>query len=263
MPKEIQHIRESRRRGKEQRRRGKSAPAGFHAKRTNRGLAKLRPEAEPVLKNVFARIGTPPQASFVPDQFQLDALDTVKRTDCLVIAPTGTGKTWIAEQAIRSVFNVGGRCWYASPLKALSNARWVEFCEQFESCNVGILTGDTKENSDAPIIVGTTEILRNQLYDVMHSGNNLECDLVVLDEAHYLGDRDRGVVWEEILIYLPTRINILLLSATIGNGDEIARWLSLIRGKDCVVIREEKRPVPLYPLFLHPSGRIMPYLEKD
>lgn len=216
-----------------------------------------------MLKNVFARIGTPSQTPFVPDQFQLDALDAVKRTDCLVIAPTGTGKTWIAEQAILAVFNAGGKCWYASPLKALSNARWVEFCDQFESCNVGILTGDTKENADAPIIVGTTEILRNQLYDVMHSGGNLECDLIVLDEAHYLGDRDRGVVWEEILIYLPTRINVLLLSATIGNGDELARWLSSIRGKDCVVIREEKRPVPLYPLFLHPSGRIMPYLEKD
>jgi superfamily II RNA helicase len=177
------------------------------------------------------------------------------------MAPTGSGKTWIAEQAILSIFNKGGRCWYASPLKALSNAKWVEFSQKFGAQHVGILTGDTKENTDAPIIVGTTEILRNQLYDVMEQGENLRCDLVILDEAHYLGDRDRGVVWEEVMIYLPVRVNLLLLSATIGNGDEIASWLSSIRNKFCAVIREEKRPVPLYPLFLHPSGRILPLLE--
>ena len=125
------------------------------------------------------------------------------------------------------------------------------------------MTGDTKENTDAPILVGTTEILRNQLYDAMHSGENLNCDLVILDEAHFLGDRDRGVVWEEIMIYLPARINLLLLSATIGNGEEIAAWLASIRGKPCRVIREEKRPVPLYPLFLHPSGRLMPLIEEN
>ncbi|OPY88248.1 MAG: ski2-like helicase [Syntrophus sp. PtaU1.Bin208] len=177
------------------------------------------------------------------------------------MAPTGSGKTWIAEQAILSVFQRGGRCWYASPLKALSNAKWVEFSHRFGAEHVGILTGDTKENPDAPIIVGTTEILRNQLYDVMQRGRDLRCDLVILDEAHYLGDRDRGVVWEEIMIYLPVRVNLLLLSATIGNGDEIAAWLSTIRRKTCTVIREEKRPVPLFPLFLHPSGRIMPLME--
>ena len=222
----------------------------------------MRPEIEPALKSVFAKIGKPISAVFVPDPFQLEALEVIKKTDCLVTAPTGVGKTWIAEQAILAVFKSGGRCWYASPLKALTNAKWVEFGNHFDPSNVGILTGDTKENADAPIIVGTTEILRNQLYDVMHSGENLSCDLVILDEAHYLGDHDRGVVWEEILIYLPSRINVLLLSATIGNGEEIAAWLSSIRGKECIVVKEEKRPVPLYPLFLHPSGKIMPYLEK-
>ena len=222
----------------------------------------MRPEIEPALKNVLAKIGKPAPSSFIPDPFQLEALEAVKRTDCLVTAPTGVGKTWIAEQAIRAVFERGGRSWYASPLKALTNAKWVEFGNKFGAGNVGILTGDTKENVDAPIIVGTTEILRNQLYDVMHHGDNLNCDLVILDEAHYLGDRDRGVVWEEILIYLPVRVNVLLLSATIGNNDEIAAWLSSLRGRECVVVKAEKRPVPLYPLFLHPSGRIMPYLEK-
>jgi len=119
----------------------------------------------------------------------------------------------------------------------------------------------TQENTEAPIIVGTTEILRNQLYDAMHEGRDLNCDLVILDEAHFLGDAERGVVWEEIMIYLPTRINLLLLSATIGNGEEIAQWLESIRKKTCVVVTEEKRPVPLYPLFLHPSGCLHPFLE--
>ncbi|MCX7636060.1 MAG: DEAD/DEAH box helicase, partial [Syntrophales bacterium] len=220
------------------------------------------PDAEPVLKRVFAQIGRPQPTPFQPDPFQVQAVAAIREGDCIVTAPTGAGKTWIAEEAIRAVFEAGGRCWYASPLKALSNAKWVEFSQRFDASAVGILTGDTKENADAPIVVGTTEILRNQLYDAMYRGEDLPCDLVVLDEAHFMGDRERGVVWEEIMIYLPRRINLLLLSATIGNAEEIAAWLSTIREKPCAVIREEKRPVPLYPLFLHPSGRLMPCLEK-
>ena len=224
---------------------------------------RMKPEADPLLRAVFAKIGKPVAAEFRPDPFQLEALDAIRSDDCLVTAPTGSGKTWIAEEAIRSVFQKGGRCWYASPLKALTNAKWVEFGYLFGPVNVGIVTGDTKENTDAPIITGTTEILRNQLYDAMHTGENLDCDLVILDEAHFLGDRDRGVVWEEIMIYLPARINLLLLSATIGNADEIAAWLASVRGRPCRVIREEKRPVPLTPLFLHPSGRLMPLVEEN
>jgi ATP-dependent RNA helicase HelY len=223
---------------------------------------RMHPEAEPLLKRVFEQIGRPRPSDFIPDPFQLEALEAIKAGDCLVSAPTGAGKTWIAEQAIQAVFAAGGRCWYASPLKALSNAKWVEFGFHFEAANVGILTGDVKENIEAPIVVGTTEILRNQLYDVMNRGGDFNCDLVILDEAHYLGDYDRGVVWEEVMIYLPARVNLLLLSATIGNCGEIADWLSSVRGKRCRVIAEMKRPVPLYPLFLHPSGRIMPLLEK-
>ncbi len=223
----------------------------------------MKPEADPLLKPIFAKIGKPAAVKFQADPFQLEALDAIRADDCLVTAPTGSGKTWIAEEAIRSVFLKGGRCWYASPLKALTNAKWVEFGYLFGPVNVGIVTGDMKENTDAPIIVGTTEILRNQLYDAMHTGENLDCDLVILDEAHFLGDRDRGVVWEEIMIYLPVRINLLLLSATIGNGGEIAAWLASIRGKPCRVIREEKRPVPLFPLFLHPTGRLMPLIEEN
>ena len=221
----------------------------------------MKPEIAPPLKSVLAKIGKPHPTPFVPDEFQTRALAAIRQNDCLVMAPTGAGKTWIAREGILSVMEKGGRAWYASPLKALSNSKWVEFGLHFDPENVGIITGDTKENTEAPIIVGTTEILRNQLYDAMHRGEDLNCDLVILDEAHYLGDADRGVVWEEILIYLPVRVNVLLLSATIGNGEEIAAWLESIRKKPCTVIREEKRPVPLYPMFLHPSGCLHPFLE--
>ena len=183
-------------------------------------------------------------------------------SDCLVTAPTGAGKTWIAVEAIRRIFDRGGRAWYASPLKALTNAKLIEFSEIFGADNVGILTGDRKEQPDAPIIVGTTEILRNQLYDAMHQGVSLNTDLVVLDEAHFLGDEERGVVWEETMIYLPPRIPLLMLSATVGNAGAIADWLTAIRGRPCAVVAETHRPVPLYPMVLHPLGTLLPLLTK-
>lgn len=220
--------------------------------------ASLRAGADARLAKVFARIGTPRSAPFVPDAFQTDALQALQRADCLVTAPTGAGKTWIALRAIEKVINRGGRAWYASPLKALSNAKLQEFGDYFGEARVGILTGDRKENAAAPIIVGTTEIVRNQLYDAMHRGKEMATDFVVLDEAHYLGDEERGVVWEEIMIYLPRRIPLLLLSATIGNAHEIAAWLSFIRRQACEVIQANRRPVPLYPLFIHPSGTLLP-----
>jgi ATP-dependent RNA helicase HelY len=224
-------------------------------------VLKIRPGADGGLKKVFATIGVPDKKPFKPDPFQLKALRAIEHADCLVTVPTGAGKTWIAQQAMARIHRKGGRSWYASPLKALSNTKYGEFSEHFGAENVGILTGDRKENPDAPVIVGTTEILRNQLYDAMHKGITLLTDLVILDEAHFLGDEDRGVVWEEIMIYLPARIPLLLLSATIGNANIIAKWLSSIRSKKCIVIQETKRPVPLYPLFFHPSGTLFPLTD--
>lgn len=224
---------------------------------------KMKPGADSRLKKIFATIGVPEKRPFIPDHYQLKAVSAIERGDCLVTAPTGAGKTWIAEQTIRKVFEKGGRAWYASPLKALSNSKYEEFSQIFGLENLGILTGDRKENPEAPIIVGTTEILRNQLYDAMHRGEVLSADFVVLDEAHFLGDEDRGVVWEEIMIYLPARIPILMLSATIGNARQIANWLSSIRGRKCIVIEEKKRPVPLFPLFIHPSGTLFPLLSQQ
>ncbi len=223
----------------------------------------IKPSADPSLAEVFARIGEPPAIPFRPDPFQLEALAATERADCLVTAPTGAGKTWIAEQSIAARFKKGQRAWYASPLKALTNSKYAEFSQTFGAENVGILTGDRKENAAAPIIVGTTEILRNQLYDAMSRGEDLSTDFVVLDEAHFLGDADRGVVWEEVMIYLPSRIPLLMLSATIGNAEEIAGWLSGVRLRPCMVVKETRRPVPLYPLFFHPSGRLHPLLSPD
>jgi len=222
----------------------------------------IRSGADRRLKSVFAQIGVPEEAPFQPDPFQHEAVQAVQESDCLVTAPTGAGKTWIAEQAIRRVFERGGRAWYACPLKALSNAKFKEFGDLFGAANVGILTGDRREKPEASIIIGTTEILRNQLYDAMHAGIQLETDFVVLDEAHFLGDMERGVVWEEIMIYLPARIPLLLLSATIGNAGEIAEWLAAIRRKPCRLVQEDKRPVPLYPLYFAPSGTLLPLVSR-
>ncbi len=221
---------------------------------------RIKPGADPELKNIFTGIGVPGKKPFLPDPFQVEAVSAAGEGDCLVTAPTGSGKTWIALQTISRIFHQGGRSWYASPLKALSNAKYMEFGDIFGAENVGILTGDRKENPEAPVIIGTTEVLRNQLYDAMHTGATLPFDFVVLDEAHFLGDEERGVVWEEIIIYLPERIPLLLLSATIGNAGEIARWISSIHQKDCAVIQEFKRAVPLFPILFHPTGTLFPLL---
>lgn len=243
-----------------QRRYDYKSKTGKYRSRTRRRIPKIKPGVDAPLRKIFASIGVPDKTPFKPDPFQLEALSAIKHSDCLVTAPTGSGKTWIAQQAIARILKKGGKSWYASPLKALSNTTYGEFSEIFGTENVGILTGDRKENLDAPVIVGTTEILRNQLYDAMCQGITLPFDFVVLDEAHFLGDEDRGVVWEEVMIYLPSRIPLLLLSATIGNARFIAQWLSSIRHKKCSVVEETHRSVPLYPLFFHPSGTLLPLL---
>ncbi|MCG8617565.1 MAG: DEAD/DEAH box helicase [Desulfobacterales bacterium] len=242
-------------------------PGRRPSRRKSNGKSDRRPNITPGvdkgLQKVFNQIGVPEKTTFKPDPFQLEALEAIKKADCLVTAPTGAGKTWIAEQAAKDVMTSGGKVWYATPLKALTNSIHAGFSKIFGPEKVGILTGDIKENADAQIIIGTTEILRNQLYDAMYTGENMACDLIILDEAHYLGDTERGVVWEEIMIYLPVRIPLLLLSATIGNPDQIAGWLAEIRGKPCEIIENNVRPVPLHPLFFHPSGTLFPLLQNS
>ena len=221
-----------------------------------------KPRLDPQLKLTFRKIGIPEPTPFKPDPFQIQALHSIEAFNVLVSAPTGSGKTWIASQAISQYLTKGSRTWYASPLKALSNSIYQEFCHEFGSERCGILTGDRKENPQAPIIVGTTEILRNQLYDAMHEGVTIQTDLVILDEAHYLSDPERGVVWEEVLIYLPPRVRLLLLSATISNAEEICEWLKENGREKTLVVRSHERPVPLEMLFLFPDGLISPLAGK-
>src|SRR5574341_868514 len=213
------------------------------------------------LRELLSGIGTPKPAAFKPDPFQLEALAALEFEDVLVTAPTGSGKTWIALEEIRRLLDVGKRAWYTTPLKALTNSKFQEFGDEFGRERVGILTGDRKENSGAPLIVGTTEIYRNQLFDALRGGEDVRADLVIFDEAHYLGDEDRGHVWEEAIILTPPRIRMLLLSATIGNADELARWIEELRGVRCgVVTRPGARPVPLRSAFLMPDKRLVPLL---
>ncbi|MDR1577890.1 MAG: DEAD/DEAH box helicase [Deltaproteobacteria bacterium] len=216
----------------------------------------VEPRVTQEAKKLLARIGLPESRVFTPDAFQIEAATLIKNHDVIVSAPTGSGKTWIAEQALNQELERGGRAWYASPLKALSNAKFLEFTRKFGEETVGLVTGDLRINSTAPIIVGTTEILRNQLYDSMSlvTGGQVNCDLVILDEAHYLGDPDRGVVWEEVLIYLPDRIRLLLLSATIDNAAELAAWLTKNRGRPTQIVMGGERPVPLAPMCYHHDG---------
>lgn len=215
------------------------------------------------VKKLLHGIGTPPPAPFQPDPFQLEALAMLEYEDVLVTAPTGSGKTWIAREEIRRLLSAGKRAWYTTPLKALTNSKYQEFIDEFGARSVGILTGDRKENYDAPLIVGTTEIYRNQLFDSLRTGSEVNSDLVVLDEAHYLADEERGHVWEEAIILTPPRIRLLLLSATIGNAGDFASWLEEVRGVRCGVITGPgKRPVPLRSAVLLPDKRLLALIDE-
>ncbi|MEO5860550.1 MAG: DEAD/DEAH box helicase [Pyrinomonadaceae bacterium] len=209
-------------------------------------------------------IGVPEGQAFKPDDFQLEALEAIETEDVLVTAPTGSGKTWIAREEIRRLLADGRRAWYTTPLKALTNSKYVEFSAEFGADNVGILTGDRKENTVAPLTVGTTEIYRNQLFDAMREGEQVRTDFVILDEAHYLADEERGHVWEEAIILTPPRIRILLLSATVGKAQEFADWIEEVRGSKVRVInRAGSRPVELRAAYLSPSLQLYPLFDES
>ena len=178
------------------------------------------------------------------DPFQISACHAVEDgKGVLVAAPTGAGKTVVGEFAAYFALQAGKKCFYTTPIKALSNQKYAEFAEKFGEDRVGLLTGDTSINSEADILVMTTEVLRNMLYAGSNTLTNLGA--VVMDEVHYLADKFRGAVWEEVLIHLMESVQVISLSATVSNAEEFGEWLGEIRGETEVIV-SEIRPIPLF-----------------
>jgi ATP-dependent RNA helicase HelY len=180
---------------------------------------------------------------FALDGFQREAIEQLLAgQDVLVAAPTGAGKTVVGEFACSHALDGDGTTFYTTPIKALSNQKYRDLCARHGEERVGLLTGDRSINGRAPIVVMTTEILRNMIYEDDPVLERLR--YVVLDEVHYLADRERGAVWEEVIVQLPAHVRLVALSATVSNAEDFGAWLALVRG-GCALVLEERRPVPL------------------
>src|SRR6476646_3067335 len=178
------------------------------------------------------------------DDFQLQACEAVEEgRGVLVAAPTGAGKTIVGEFAVHLALATGRKAFCTTPIKALSNQKYADLVRVHGADRVGLLTGDASINGEAPIVVMTTEVLRNMMYAGSTTLRGL--GWVVMDEVHYLADRFRGAVWEEVIIHLPPDVSVVSLSATVSNAEEFGAWLGEVRG-DTAVIVEEHRPVPLW-----------------
>ena len=192
----------------------------------------------PMLKDFAGLYG------FELDDFQVRACQEIEQgRGVLVAAPTGSGKTIVGEFAIHLALQTGRKAFYTTPIKALSNQKYHDLVKRYGSENVGLLTGDNVVNGEAPVVVMTTEVLRNMLY--AGSRTLLGLGYVVMDEVHYLADRMRGAVWEEVIIHLPESVTLVSLSATVSNAEEFGEWLATVRGETTTIL-EEKRPVPLF-----------------
>src|ERR1700710_1746048 len=203
-----------------------------------RYAAARRRTAHPTLSDFTADLG------FSLDPFQVEACEALEQgSGVLVCAPTGAGKTVVGEFAIHKALAEGQKAFYTTPIKALSNQKYADLVERYGEEKVGLLTGDNAVNGDAPVVVMTTEVLRNMLYAESPALNGL--GYVVMDEVHYLADRFRGAVWEEVIIHLPQSVTLVSLSATVSNAEEFGDWLVTVRGHTRVVV-SEVRPVPLW-----------------
>ena len=202
---------------------------------------------------------------FELDPFQLQAIAALQAGKSVVVcAPTGSGKTLIGEYAIHAALAGNRRVFYTTPLKALSNQKLRDFRQQFGDDNVGLLTGDTSVNRDAPILVMTTEIFRNMLYGtpIGEVGTSLtDVEVVVLDECHYMNDRQRGTVWEESIVYCPAGVQLVALSATVANSQQLTDWIHKVHG-DTELIYSDFRPVPLEHSFCNNKG-FFPLLDSS
>ena len=185
---------------------------------------------------------------FELDDFQKEACEIIDNGESVVVcAPTGAGKTVIAQHAIHKALELGVRIFYTTPLKALSNQKFYDFGEKYGYDKVGLLTGDTSINRGAQIVIMTTEVFRNMLYGTNFGAvadNLKDVKYIILDEVHYMNDEQRGTVWEESIIYCPTNIQIIALSATVANGDELTNWINTVHSKTRLV-NTDFRPVPL------------------
>ena len=192
------------------------------------------------------------QLAFVLDPFQAEACAALEGgRGVLVAAPTGAGKTVVGEFAVHLALTQGRKAFYTTPIKALSNQKYADLVRRHGVDNVGLLTGDTTIHGEAPVVVMTTEVLRNMLYAGSSTLDGL--GYVVMDEVHYLADRFRGPVWEEVIIHLPDDVQLVSLSATVSNAEEFGDWLTMVRGDTAVVV-SEVRPVPLWQHVLAGEG---------
>ncbi|MDT5090861.1 MAG: ATP-dependent helicase HelY, partial [Mycobacterium sp.] len=181
---------------------------------------------------------------FTLDPFQVQACSALENGHgVLVCAPTGAGKTVVGEFAVHLALESGGKCFYTTPIKALSNQKHVDLVHRYTAEKIGLLTGDQSINADAPIVVMTTEVLRNMLYADSAALQGLS--YVVMDEVHFLADRMRGAVWEEVILHLADEVRLVSLSATVSNAEEFGGWIQTVRG-DTTVVVDEHRPVPLW-----------------
>ena len=179
---------------------------------------------------------------FAVDPFQVAAIAHVDRGSSVVVtAPTGAGKTLVANAAIELALSAGSRAFYTTPIKALSNQKFGDLRGVYGEASVGLLTGDNVINGDAPVVVMTTEVLRNMIYAGSPALENLQT--VVLDEVHYLQDAYRGPVWEEVIIHVPAHVRLVCLSATVSNAEELAAWMTTVRGPTAAVIEDRKSVV--------------------
>lgn len=205
---------------------------------------------------------------FELDDFQKEACEIIDNGESVVVcAPTGAGKTVIAQHAINNALKQGCRIFYTTPLKALSNQKFYDFCEQYGADKVGLLTGDTSINRGAQIVIMTTEVFRNMLYGTNFGAvaeNLKDVRYVVLDEVHYMNDEQRGTVWEESIIYCPTNIQIIALSATVANCDELTNWINTVHSKTKLV-NTDFRPVPLRFFYFDSSQpyKLLPLLTPE
>lgn len=219
-------------------------------------------------------MATTSQESFKLDGFQKESIKVIGEGHSVIVcAPTGAGKTVIAKEAIRLAIATNKKVFYTAPLKALINQKYAEFCDEFGTDKVGIITGDTNKNRDSQIIVMTTEIYRNMLYGTTFGSIDPfleDLQYLIFDEFHYINDPSRGTVWEESVIYSPKKVQIVALSATINNPEELINWIQEIHG-ECKLVQTDFRPVPLHHFYfkdeqmfplLTTNGKLNPKLRE-